>query len=346
MLMSRIPPMYVMTKYVIFIALLPCISCQLISEMYCGEDTCYDVLGVTRDSSKSEISRSYRKLAREYHPDYVQNKGASPQEIEEAIEKFQQVATAYETLKDAQAKEEYDYYLDHPEEYYYNYYRYYRRKVNVDVRYVIFGTITAISVFQYISWMTSYNTALNYMLHNTKYRNMAKEEAKSRGLILEKSAQRKKDKFKTQEEKKEDENAILRKVIEENADIKGGYQKPKISDVLWIQIFLLPYHAITWTKFYARWFYRYSYLKDEYTEEDKIYKMRKNLKLTKMRWDVLEEKEKQLCTKRKLWINENAKQYMAEKEEEAKIKMAEDPRWKRYRRFMNKGGPGRMTFED
>lgn len=58
------------------------------------------------------------------------------------------------------------------------------------------------------------------------------------------SAQRKKNKFKSQEEKKDDENAILRKVIEENADIKGGYEKPKITDVLWIQMFVFPYHIL------------------------------------------------------------------------------------------------------
>lgn len=41
-----------------------------------------------------------------------------------------------------------------------------------------------------------------------------------------------------------------------------------------------------------------------------------------------------------------SKTFMAEKAEEAKVKMAEDPKMKRYRRWMNKGGPGRMTFEE
>jgi hypothetical protein len=39
---------------------------------------------------------------------------------EEAEEKFRLVATAYETLKDDETREYYDYYLDHPEERYYN----------------------------------------------------------------------------------------------------------------------------------------------------------------------------------------------------------------------------------
>lgn len=158
---------------------------QLVPGMYCGESNCYNVLGVDDDAGRSEIAKAYRKLAREYHPDYLQGRGASKKEIEEGVEKFHLIATAYETLKDS--REEYDYYLSHPEEYYYNYYRYYKKKMpNVDVRVVVCGTITAISIFQYISWMTSYNTAINYMAQNSKYRNAAKEEAKVRGLWLDK----------------------------------------------------------------------------------------------------------------------------------------------------------------
>lgn len=57
----------------------------------------------------------------------------------------------YETLKDEETRAEYDYMLDHPEEYYRNYYHYYRRKMSpkVDVRIVMAVAITLISIFQY-----------------------------------------------------------------------------------------------------------------------------------------------------------------------------------------------------
>ncbi|WP_152656298.1 molecular chaperone DnaJ [Oceanobacillus sp. CFH 90083] len=60
----------------------------------------YDVLGVDKGASKDEIKKSYRKLARKYHPDV--NKEA------DAAEKFKEVKEAYEVLSDDQKKAQYD----------------------------------------------------------------------------------------------------------------------------------------------------------------------------------------------------------------------------------------------
>ncbi len=61
----------------------------------------YDVLGVSKDASESEIKSAYRKLARQYHPDLHPGD-------EEAANKFKEVSEAYETLSDPQKKAEYD----------------------------------------------------------------------------------------------------------------------------------------------------------------------------------------------------------------------------------------------
>ena len=59
----------------------------------------YLVLGLTNDSSESEIKNQYRKLAKQYHPD------KNPDSSEE---KMAQINKAYEVLSDKKLKAEYD----------------------------------------------------------------------------------------------------------------------------------------------------------------------------------------------------------------------------------------------
>lgn len=60
----------------------------------------YEVLGVSKDASADEIKASYRKKAKEYHPDI--NK--SP----EAVQKFKDINEAYEVLGDETKRSNYD----------------------------------------------------------------------------------------------------------------------------------------------------------------------------------------------------------------------------------------------
>lgn len=60
----------------------------------------YEVLGVDKNSSADDIKKSYRKLARQYHPDV--NKAA------DAEEKFKEVKEAYDVLSDDQKRAHYD----------------------------------------------------------------------------------------------------------------------------------------------------------------------------------------------------------------------------------------------
>ena len=61
----------------------------------------YDVLGVNRNASDGEIKRSFRKLARKYHPD--RNQGDAQSEA-----KFKQVQAAYDSIGTAEARREHD----------------------------------------------------------------------------------------------------------------------------------------------------------------------------------------------------------------------------------------------
>jgi DnaJ-class molecular chaperone len=63
----------------------------------------YEVLGIGRDASATEVKRAFRGLARELHPDVNDH---DP----EAEEKFKEAAEAYEVLSDPERRRTYDAY--------------------------------------------------------------------------------------------------------------------------------------------------------------------------------------------------------------------------------------------
>tara|TARA_R110001592_G_scaffold243783_1_gene504925 strand:- start:176652 stop:177782 length:1131 start_codon:yes stop_codon:yes gene_type:complete len=63
----------------------------------------YEVLGISKGASESEIKKAYRKLAIQYHPDKNPNDAS-------AEAKFKEAAEAYEVLSDPQKKARYDQY--------------------------------------------------------------------------------------------------------------------------------------------------------------------------------------------------------------------------------------------
>ncbi|MFH0859768.1 MAG: molecular chaperone DnaJ [Candidatus Altiarchaeota archaeon] len=62
----------------------------------------YDVLGVGRSASQSEIKKAYRGLAKKYHPDVSKS--------HDAEEKFKEMSEAYEVLADEGKRQLYDQY--------------------------------------------------------------------------------------------------------------------------------------------------------------------------------------------------------------------------------------------
>ncbi|MEM7034572.1 MAG: J domain-containing protein [Chloroflexota bacterium] len=61
----------------------------------------YSVLGVDKSASDSDIKKSYRKLARKYHPD------VNPDSAQ-AEEKFKEINEAYEVLGNSESRSKYD----------------------------------------------------------------------------------------------------------------------------------------------------------------------------------------------------------------------------------------------
>jgi len=61
----------------------------------------YETLGVPRTASADELKKSFRKLARQYHPDVARDK-------KKAEEKFKEINEAYEVLSDPAKRKKYD----------------------------------------------------------------------------------------------------------------------------------------------------------------------------------------------------------------------------------------------
>lgn len=61
----------------------------------------YAVLGVAKDVSEADLKKTYRKLARKYHPD--SNPGDAAAEA-----KFKEISEAYAVLSDSEQRQEYD----------------------------------------------------------------------------------------------------------------------------------------------------------------------------------------------------------------------------------------------
>ncbi|KAG0413734.1 hypothetical protein HPB47_009124 [Ixodes persulcatus] len=270
----------------------------------------------------AEMARAYRQLARKHHPDMHKT----------------------QILKDDESRKDYDDMLDNPEAVYRHYFRYYRKRMapRVDVRIVLAVTITVISVVQYYGAWHRYRTAIDHLVTVPKYRLKAVEIARADGFY---NPSRKRDR-RRKEELKDEEESLLRKIIEEQVDIRGGYSRPSLRQVLWVQLVLLPVtlgHLAWWQ---VRWLFKFTLGGQELGPVEKEYLIRRHMGLSQGQWDALEDRERQGFLRDQLWLKDKFKVWKQRQEEEMRAKLAESARYKSYRRYMKNHGPGQISFED
>jgi curved DNA-binding protein CbpA len=121
--------------------------------IFCGKVSCYDVLNLTRKAPAREIKRSYRRLSLENHPD--KNKADNATKI------FKRIAKAYEVLSGNESRPLFDYYLDHPRDYFkVSGHHYFRNLPKSDVRLVVFLVCCLLSWFFYVMQNQKYEHAV------------------------------------------------------------------------------------------------------------------------------------------------------------------------------------------
>ncbi|KAG4998406.1 hypothetical protein AAZX31_10G239800 [Glycine max] len=270
--------------------------------IYCDEDDCYDLLGVTQSANASEIKKAYYKLSLKYHPD----KNPDP----ESRKLFVKVANAYEILKDEATREQYDYAIAHPEEVFYNTARYYRAYYGhkTDPRAVLVGLLLILSGFQYLNQSTRYNQAVAMVKKTPAYKNKlrALELERSGGVTNKKKSQKNMDK-KTEED------------LSKELDLQiTGAEMPSVWKLLGVRFVLLPYtlgKLLLWT---ACWFWRYKVKKYPYSLEDASYLTQRSLSIPLDRWRNIDEATKEDLVLRRLWEKSNLENYVAEMRKESK----------------------------
>lgn len=332
----------------------------LVDSIYCGLETCYETLGVTRDTDKKETRKKYKALSLKNHPDKflnAKNNGDITEEEFIAIEKrYAIINVAYDTLKDEEKKTDYNHYLDHPEDRYYNYYKYYsnriKSKVTVDVKLVVVGFLLAWSLFQWVGWQNAYSQVVLYALQDNKYRLQAKKLAIQKGLLEEdgkiKKSLRRKPEFKNPNDAKKEVERILKEIIEDNVDIKGGYGKPHWNDVAIVQVGLLPKYVYLWGLSKCTWWYRRKILKAELNDDEKWVMIERNMECrSTVEFEYLKDKKGDDLWKNECWDKEKCSAFMEKTKEQERIKNIDSGKAKQIRRFLKKnGGENRMTFNE
>lgn len=124
--------------------------------VFCGEESCYDILGVPKDAKPRELKKAYRKLASTHHPD--KNKAADATII------FRKIAKAYEVLENNKSRESFDYYLKNPTDYFkVSGEHYFRALPKANIYTVIIGLFVLLSIFLHVVQNNKYSRAIRFL---------------------------------------------------------------------------------------------------------------------------------------------------------------------------------------
>lgn len=79
----------------------------VLDDFYCGDENCYDVLGVSATAKPKEISKAFRALSKKFHPD-IRKQEPDDEKRREMENSYLMLNKAYETLNSVEKRKEYD----------------------------------------------------------------------------------------------------------------------------------------------------------------------------------------------------------------------------------------------
>jgi len=290
-------------------------------DLYCGQDECYELLGVPRWADAAAIKKAYRRLALKWHPD----KNRSP----EAPERFRKISRAHEVLSDDSLRRAYDYFLDNPEDAYTNYYQYYQAVYapKTPLWAVVVGVLVFLSGLQYVNQHWSYATTWRMIRYQHTFKRRVNE-------LLEAEAASFKRKL-SKAEKEVLRERIEKKVFESEVRVAGsGSRKPSVWRLVGVRVVLLPVTIVTGIYGLLRWHWRFTVRGEEYGEAELVYLTCRALRLPDGEWELMDARRQQQLLARELWRPERLQEYVAECEEDLRQKRAQSGAYKRAKRML------------
>lgn len=250
------------------------------SALFCGSDNCYEVLGVKREATKSEIRRAYRRLSVEKHPD------KRPGDAKVA-EEFRLIGDAYTALKDDAKRAKYNDFLDNPGKYW-DFLMANSKQVTPPKTNFIIAIMLVLGAASIINWLN-----MNHNYTSTLDRMRASPEFKREVSRLIKT--------KAAKNVEEAESMINLEVV--------GLEEPHWKNLAVVKLVMMPQRAFEWVKWQANWQLNYRVMKKEYTMDDKRYLILKNIKMSELEYERLSESAQQNLFDQELWDAENAAEY-------------------------------------
>lgn len=249
--------------------------------LFCGTGNCFDILGVPRNSTKSEIRRAYRRLSSQKHPDKRPNDA-------EAKEEFRKLGEAYEVLLDDAKRAKYEDFLDNPGKYWQylmeNAKEVYAPKSNVFL--VLTGLIGVVTLIHWLNMQQQYRSTLTRMKASVEFKREVTRLVKSKQAAT-----------------REEAEAMI------HLDVVN-LEEPDWRNLIVFQILKLPMVFVNFVMWHAKWTWKYRVRKLEYEEEDKVYLICENLKINPVDWENLGEKERENYFKAEVWEKEKCEEFM------------------------------------
>ncbi|CAI5461508.1 unnamed protein product [Closterium sp. Yama58-4] len=286
--------------------------------MYCGDDDCYDLLGVKQTATQQEIKKAYYKLSLKYHPD------KNPEPDAQAI--FAKIANAYEILYDAEKREQYDYAIAHPEQFFYNTARYYQTYYapKTDIRLILLAALLLLSSFQYLNDHIRYNQAIEHAKQTPAYRNRLKQLELERAAAAAAAASstgggrgkrgggRRGGRAADAQQAGAAAAAPAENGVAELELQVHGADKPCVWRLFGVQVVIFPYLAAKLIWWQVQWFHRYTICRAPLGWNDACYLTRTTLRIPAANWSSMGESAQERFVERRLWIKQNLNDYREE----------------------------------